>query len=308
MQVPSLQLTWRHGPDMPFKTAGFVQSVIVDGKMYVAGDSESLADNIVMEYDVNSRAWATLPSYRTSWFSMTVVRNQMVLVGGYSISGDSSLLGRWTTDSDYWSYPYPDMPTARCCCSVVGYNQWLVVAGGLVGLHHPISCVEVLSIEERQWYAACPTPRPWRNMKVATIGETAYFTGGDNVKAFKVSLPALIASCSLVHSNKSKGQSAWMELSELPVKSSTPLSIGEFLFVAGGLYNNKEVSTTAIFYYEHAAREWIKVGDLPCACHDCACVTISDSELLVAGGEGQEGRSRRLDYAHISKASLVAFC
>ena len=42
-------------------------------------------------------------------------------------------------------------------CSVVGYNEWLVVVGGGgdVGL---LSSVEILNTDSKQWYAGPPTP------------------------------------------------------------------------------------------------------------------------------------------------------
>ena len=62
-------------------------SVIVQGTVYVGGGN-TLLDNpnhynvIVMAYDTSSAKWATLPPYRAGDFAMTVINNQVVLVGG----------------------------------------------------------------------------------------------------------------------------------------------------------------------------------------------------------------------------------
>ncbi len=37
---------------------------------------------IVMEYDTSSGKWATLPPYRLDLFTLPVINNQLVLVGG----------------------------------------------------------------------------------------------------------------------------------------------------------------------------------------------------------------------------------
>ena len=48
---------------MPFGMAGYVQSVMVQGKLYVGGGDAGRGgdDYTVMEYDTRSGKWATLP-------------------------------------------------------------------------------------------------------------------------------------------------------------------------------------------------------------------------------------------------------
>ncbi len=90
IQFP-LQLNWRCGPDMPFAMSGSIQSVVINGMVYVGGGSVDVGggwtnrdenEYIVMTYDTHSGRWGTLPPYRTWGFGMTVIRDQLVLVGG----------------------------------------------------------------------------------------------------------------------------------------------------------------------------------------------------------------------------------
>ena len=70
---------------MPFGMGWYFQSVVVQGTVYVGGggvgiDSDSYT---VMGYDTCSGEWTKLPPYRAWGFAMTVIHNQLVLVGGY---------------------------------------------------------------------------------------------------------------------------------------------------------------------------------------------------------------------------------
>ena len=41
---------------------------------------------------------------------------------------------------------------------------------------------------------------------------------------------------------------------------------------------------SAIHLFHPAAAKWVKVGDLPAARQNCACIATSEKEILVAGG------------------------
>ena len=99
-------------------------SVVIQGTVYVGGGvvNHGSEDNIVMAYDTCSGKWAKLPPYRASTFAMTVIHNQLVLVGGYGEDGNKSkVVGVWRADRKEWTHPYPEMPTARAWCSAAVY-------------------------------------------------------------------------------------------------------------------------------------------------------------------------------------------
>ena len=69
-----------------FQMSDYMQSVIVQGTVYVGGGyvgRDSRNNYIVMVYDTTSGKWATLPPYRACEFAMTVINNQLLLVGGW---------------------------------------------------------------------------------------------------------------------------------------------------------------------------------------------------------------------------------
>ena len=163
---------------MPFGMTGYVQSVVVQGRVYVGGGRAGYGSddhNIVMEYDISSGKWAKLPPYRACDFAMTVINNQLVLVGGWEHGVQSKVLGVWRAESKEWTHPYPDMPTARSHCSAVVYNEWLVVAGGKGYGRVMLSCFEVMNTDNKQWFAGPATPSSWSHMNTAIVGDTCYF-------------------------------------------------------------------------------------------------------------------------------------
>ena len=100
-----------------------IQSVVVQERVYVGGGDADRKDRIVMEYNTSSAKWAELPLYLFCCFGMTVINNQLALVGGWDGDKFSKVLGVWKADSREWTHPYPEMPTERIKCSAVVYKE-----------------------------------------------------------------------------------------------------------------------------------------------------------------------------------------
>ncbi len=269
---------------MPFAMSNYIQSVLVDEVVYVGGGytTGSKNDYIVMTYDTHSGRWGTLPPYRTCYFGMTVIRDQLVLVGGKDKDWKyCRSLGVWRTDSEKWVDLYPDMPTSRSHSSVATYNEYLIVAGGYNG--ECLSSVDVMNIDTKQWYSGPPAPRSFSYMKTATVGDMSYYMGGYanyvyTEDVYRVSLPALISQ---VKSRRIDPQ-IWETISPLNVKLSAPLSIGGHLLAFGGRLSGSDV--TSIQHYQPDTNKWVEVGDMPSPQYDCTCAIVNSCDILIAGG------------------------
>ena len=274
---------------MPFRMSGYVQSVVVQGRVYVGG---GLTDS-VMEYNTSSAKWADLPSYQLFSFGMTLINSQLVLVGGRTYVNHSKVLGVWEAKSRKWTYPYPEMPTARSLCSVAVFKEWLIVAGGVSvgGFMSTVSSVEVMNTDTKQWHTGQPMPTPWNSMKTAIMGDMCYFMGGftsisgsrgtDSV--YCVPLPALISQAQS-RVSRENSHSAWKEIRGIGIEWSAPLSISGSLLAVGGCDIVTCHDITAIHLYQPDTGEWVKVGDLPTPRHSCTCAMITNREILIAGG------------------------
>ncbi len=292
LQVP-LQLTWRRGPDMPFKTHS-ATSVVIQGRLYVGGGYGLYPEvNKVMEYNISSGRWATLPPYTLYSFAMIVINNQLVLVGGTTGSQVSKELGVWAADRKVWTHPYPEMPTPRERCSAIGYNEWLLVAGGRDAASRYLSAVEVLNTDSKQWYTGPPTPIPWSSMKTTVVGNMAYFMGGvsktnnsatENIHCvYHICIDTLISHITSNTSSEADKE-IWKQIPGLQLANSTPLSIRGSLLALGGRDKDYE-AVTAIHLYKPDSGAWVKVGDLPSARYNCTCAMTTDREIIVAGGK-----------------------
>ena len=291
-----LQLDWRRGPDIPFSMDDYIQSVEVEGTVYVGGGWTDRNEDryTVMAYNPQSCNWHALPPYSARGFAMTTIKNKLVLVGGYHNRSAVDQLGVWQTDNNQWTYPFPPMPTPRNLPSATSYKHWLVVASGYrsIGIIHG-GTVEVLDVHNKQWSTGPSTPTPWLRMMSTRIGDTWYLMGGTcggegTVVVYSASLDSLVSQ--LMPNNLSKN-AVWNKISGHKHYHSSPLNIGGTLLAAGGRHNHPTSVSSIIHRYVPETEEWVAAGDLPCALHNCTCTVIADKLYVFGGNDGYKGVS-----------------
>ena len=303
---------------MPFKLSSYPQVVVIKGKVYFRGahlipsvNSESETDHrTVLVYEPQGDTWNSLPPYIFSWFAMSSLNDQLILVGGHKLSrAKTDMLGRWDDEVQKWSHPFPPMLKACNSPMVITYkNRWLVVAGGFDGTNH-ISVVQILDTYTKRWYYGTPLPIPISHVSTATIGNTFYLVGGfrrdskrlvsSSGQAFHVCLPELILQAIMqdeLLSKTSSGRtiSIWKSLPSV-IADSTAVALNEHLLAVGGVHG----SSSDIHLYQHSTRRWLKIGELPTRRSQCACVVLPSGELFVAGGEAC-GSEQKVDIALVN--------
>lgn len=244
---------------------------------------------------------------------MTVIDDQLVLVGGWERDGPggeyghpSNLLAVWDCKSGTpWTYPYPEMPTPRSGCSAVVHRQWLVVAGGWAN-RQALCCVEVLDTRTKTWHVGPQTTEPLYCMKSAVVADMGYFMGGtDNTGSptatvHQVNLRRLTKAISADSPHQAEAP-VWKAIWGLGLIGAAPLSIGLALLVVGGVDEDSNTTATALHLYRPDADKWLKVGDLPSPRRYCTCVMITGNQVLVAGGEiTRTVQIPHVDFAQIS--------
>ena len=277
--------------------------VIFKEKVYIGGGSvlSDRKQQIVIVYDPKQDSYDTLPPYTCKYFSMAVVNNQLVLVGGkdVQINKVTNKLGVWNEQSKRWAHPLPPMTTA-CNSPLVAThnNRWLVVIGGY-GDGPMLSRVEILdTIEPKQWYHAASLPQPCAQELPATIGNMCYLLGGfteegPSKKVFSVCLDDLISQTvsQPVSASAPPTPSPWQSLPDTPLQRSTALVFNGTLIAIGG-----SGGSTAIYHYQPSRRSWIRAGELPTRRYGCTCTVLPDGDLYVAAG-GVAGQ--RVDIASV---------
>lgn len=276
---------------------GTSRACVVDlhGSVYIGGghtDSDEDKSVIQVHSHVNKQ-WCQLPKCPVEGFAMAVVNQQLVLVGGYSHSGcmNSTILV-WNSTST-WTSPHPDMPTARWAPAAVGYQHFLLVAGGRTSSSN-VNTVEILNSSTKRWVTASPLPRACNNLTAALIGDTLYFLGGDlslspNKQMFSISLPCLIShAMSASHTPPPIWDVIHTELT-----LSTAVTLHNHLLALGGK-DDRNRRSSAVYLYNHQIKHWKKVGHLPDAILSCAVTVLSSGELLVLGGWSESGHSKKM--------------
>ena len=294
LKVP-LQLKWRRGKDMPIQMYGYPRVVMVKEKVYIGGgmtspDRDGLT---VMVYEPMQDSWDTLHPYTYRSFSMAIVDDQLVLVGGYEVGryhNKTNKLGVWNEQSKRWTRPLPPMTTACSSPSVATHNKrWLVVMGGN-GIGGDLSRVEILDTAEPvQWYQAASLPQPCQQVSLATIGNMCYLLGGftndASEKVFSVYLDDLISYKATSQPTSANVPpipvpSPWQSLPDTPMTHSTALAFnGALLAIGGG-----SSGSSAIHMYQPSSNSWVVAGELPTPRGHSGCIVLPTGELLIAGG------------------------
>ena len=260
----------------------------------------------MMVYDIKQDSCDTLPPYTCKYFSMAVVNNQLVLVGGMDVQTDkvTNKLGVWNEQSKRWTHPLPPMTTACRSPSVATHNNsWLVVMGGCDDNYMYLSRVEILDTDSTQWYHAASLPQPLCHSLPAIIGNMCYLLGGYtdgglSKKVFSVCLDDLISqtvSKPASASAPSTPASPWQSLPDTPLKYSTALAFNGALLAVGG----NSLGSTAFYHYQPSSRSWVKAGKLPSERSRCTCTVLPSGDLYVSGGV-VSGTEQRVDIASIS--------
>ena len=304
LQLPS-NLVWRRGQDMPYEMNYHPGAIVLRGKVYVAGGSTDFSkSNTVMVYNIQRDNWAMLPQYSFKWFTMGVVRGQLVLVGGVDPDNKrTNELGVWNERAREWTHPYPSMPTRRNGAAVITHTtadgtSWLVVAGGYSEeCTGSCSKVEILDTSTNQWYSAPLLPIPMCKMSSAVIGNWCYLLGGldhlsmttilqaslDNLIFLTILRSARSAASDSLTSNENGTESSdseekdtpWLVLCESPSERCTVVAVRGALIAVGG---------STIYLYKSSSQNWEKVGTTLSDRKECACTVLPNGELFVVGG------------------------
>ena len=299
-----LKLKWRRGKDLPFEVYGYPKVLVFKEKVYVGGGLSSSHREVqtVVVYDPKLDFYDKLPPYTYKYFSMAVVNDQLVLVGGRDVRTDkvTNKLGVWNEQSKRWTQPLPPITTACNSPSVATHNnRWLVVIGGYDTDY--LSRVEILDTTElRQWHHAASLPQPLRAAPSVTIVNMCYLLVGYTMggigskKVFSVCLDDLISQAVSQPASASAPPtpSPWQSLPDTPLAGSTALAFNGALLAVGGGYGN-----TAIYHYQPSSRSWIKAGEMPTGRSTCTCTVLPSGDLYVAGGG--YGTEQRVDIASV---------
>ena len=232
------------------------------------------ATDVVIQYNPESGDWSELPRSPVEGFAMTSLNGQLVLAGGY---GNDARITVWDSSCSEWVHPYPPMPTGLPLPVAMGYQNYFIVACGL--MHK--SEVEVLDSSSGRWYSAQPVPVGGHRMSSVVVGDHWYlstFVGWKDKKEhiFWTHFPTLTSSATSAHTTT---EHIWHELPTPPVERPTLLALQGHLLLVGGWGYVQEIHR-----YDQETRQWRVCGQLPVGMYTPCCAVLPSGDLMVAGG------------------------
>ena len=270
----------------------YPQAVVLKGRVYFGGgDTMDMDQNTnVTCYDIERNQWTALPRYNHVYYAMTVINEELVLVGGYHpitrATRAIQVLNENIRGWEHRSQTLPELPTARdSSTAVVHDNKWLIIAGGRDDTHQHLSKVDILDLRSHQWYSGAPLPQSAHKKTAAVIGKTMVLLGGSSDytflnKVFCVKLDDLISQAV---SHQDALASPWQNLPDIPAVWSTALAFNGALLAVGG-NKPEDLNATQIHLFKPSSGTWVEAGHLLVGRLRCACIVLPSGEIFIAGG------------------------
>ena len=159
--------------------------------------SEAVVGRSVVYFNVGSRrmmyaynffrdVWTTLLDCPYRFSSFVMVDNQLIAVGGLnfiSVEHKNNLHSlKEELQPARWVEEFPPMPTKRASASSVCTSTHLIIAGG--SYDGPLSVVEVLNTQTRQWSIAASLPKGVKCATGVVCKDCLYIVDGYTSNSF----------------------------------------------------------------------------------------------------------------------------
>lgn len=283
------------------------QGTVINNRVYVGGGSTD-TDNTnycVYEYDPAPDCWQCLPHTSVSFFGLSQLENELVIVGGrqkdWIVSDTTFLFDRF---SQRWKTSLPPLITPRHSPTCLSQDTTLTISGGLTYSGNIVSSIEVIRTDDFQWNvvgflsrsALLCYPSP------TVVNDSYYLLGGyTSMTACSVTNSCHFASLETL-SSRNLDPYMWHSLPDTPTLQTTAACLNGYLLALGG-------STTpyskplhcSVYAYCPYLDSWELVGELPCeTCHSTV-VSLNQHEILLMGGWVQPGEFKRCNTVYRGK-------
>ena len=197
--------------------------------------------------------------------------------------------------SQKWKQTIPPMPTARYSTGVLSLQSALVVAGGVLYT----TAVEIFKPDTSQWYRTDTLPRACCLLSLVAIGNTCYALGGaGRGSGFNQALYAsvddllgnVVPANQTTHGEIRKIKSAWKTLPNTPTyRLAAAVLAGNLLAIGGDETSTGGTYMKEVYIYSPSTNSWICISDLPAPLSHITAAVLSSTEVLVIGGELEDG-------------------
>ena len=303
-------LKWTKVKNAPSKMFRLTDAVTKGGVAYF----RPCTTRLVYAYRSTTETWSQLPVCPTKNPALAIVNDLLTTIGGELNGKGTNVLFSLIGQGRYaeWSKIFPGMPTQREGAAAVSTETALIVAGGVGDGVNRLKTVEVMNTDTLQWATAANLPEPHSCYSLTVCGESLYMLGGWDLysptrSVISCSLSTLLQSCvsptsepELSSPLMSPQARVWSKLSDLPVTSSTAVSLKGQLLAIGGNEPHTGSTTTTTYAYDPIENKWQIVGQLRTPRQLCFAVVLSDDKLMVVGGRTSAKTSSATDSVEIA--------
>ena len=296
----NIQLSWVIGNSPPQSMSRWCNAA-VDGTMvyFNAGGHK------MYSYDVISDLWTQLPDCPNEYSSFVVIDNLLTAIGGVSVNYSNKLHsfkedGQAVAKESPWVGEFPPMPTKRASTTAICIDTALIVAGGWFGRVLTNCPVEVMHRESRQWSIAAdiPVSKPLSCASGVICGDHLYVLGAMYSKSvYSCSLSDLLQSCQSSspwqpghQKSSSDAAGVWSRLTDLPVESSTCVSLCGHLLAIGGK-SDTVADSKAVYVFKQTTNSWEVISQMLVSRRQCFAVTLPTNKLIAVGGLSACGKT-----------------
>ena len=257
---------------------------VINDILYIGGGSCSDAndDYYVFAYNLRENKWTKLPAALPQCYGVVVNINDVLTVIGGRKNTDGLPTNKVVTlEEQKWTTLYGDMKCARSRPTVVSYQYYTIVAGGLGEGDVAQDSIEYFNISTNQWTKTKTClPTPMWDISATTCNNSiiiAGYNGADNSR-YKTTYIAIIDNIVQSHDDNNK----WSELPRIPYWSTTIVPHTTPPVIVGG-EDEQDKTQDNIMLYDDTSSIWRTVGSLPIRCAETIVVKINNS-IIIAGG------------------------
>ena len=329
--MPSLFLpnvNWSHGPNLPVKMS-LASAVVINDEIYVGGGFNGDTPGIIEIYKLLSdlSQWIQLPpcGIPVSGFALAAVKGKLYTIGGEYLArkkgGISDKVQTYdlTSVPARWSVSLPTMKSPRYSAGAIGFDSYLVVAGGLGLGNEPLSTMEILNLDRRSpsWWKVgipfrCPS-RPqlasWRNDTLVLVGKSEA-DAQDSVqiymRPFKDILESVLQRSRTPNpfsKSNGSGNDKWVEKKSLPCGVAI-IGNGNKLYAVGG----PKTKNPSCYSYNEDSNDWHAHQCSSCKNlrgREQAAGVVTDNKLIIIGGYDNVSNGQKEPANFIDIGTLV---
>ena len=287
MELKRVKLDWEKETKTPRLMSRTCNSIATTEKMVYLRPGASAE---VYSYNIEENLWSKFPDCPFIECGLAIIKRKLTIIGGKKESQFSNKLLSLveTVGRKEWIVIYPPMSIKRCSAATLHCNNLLIVAGG-EGEDGYLKTVEVLNINTSTWQVVASLPESLVFSSATYTGQQIFLLGGwvekmtPTYSTFTVSLDSLLKSSSEATLEEEHATSPWHELTKLPLKGSSCVSVNGRLLSIGGRDIHKP--TSVVHIYNPLTNSWEVLTHMGHSRHQCFVAALGNKLLVIGGWE-----------------------